>query len=222
MKDLKGNKAHHLLQRLVEEGEHESQDFKFTVNDPRKIARSVSAFSNCNGGRLLIGVDDNGLIKGVRNEEDIYVVESAATVFCDPPCTPHFTAYKAKGGATVIRADIDVASRRPVFVKEEGNKKRAYFRVDDENIVAHPLMVEVWKRTSDPDFTIVFDMDQRKTSILDMLAAQPLTPETLASKVILSAQRFEEVVISLYAMGLVEFKFINRKFHLVLTSSADD
>lgn len=41
---------------LIEEGEHEMQDFKFSISDSRKIARSISAFANHSGGRLLVGV----------------------------------------------------------------------------------------------------------------------------------------------------------------------
>ena len=41
---------------LIEEGEHEQQDFKFAISDSRKIARSIAAFANNRGGRLLVGV----------------------------------------------------------------------------------------------------------------------------------------------------------------------
>ena len=50
------------LQRLISEGEHQQQDFKYRVSDARKLARSVSAFANTDGGRLLIGVRDDGHI----------------------------------------------------------------------------------------------------------------------------------------------------------------
>ena len=47
------------IQQLVSEGEHVHQDFKFAITDARKIAKSLSAFANTEGGRLLIGVKDN-------------------------------------------------------------------------------------------------------------------------------------------------------------------
>ena len=78
MKDLNPLKGKYYIEELVAQGEHQQQDFKFLISDARKIARSISAFANRDGGRLLIGVKDNGTIAGVRNEEDIYVVEQAA------------------------------------------------------------------------------------------------------------------------------------------------
>ena len=78
MKDIRGIKGKFYIASLIEEGEHEHQDFKFAVSDARKIARSLSAFANNDGGRLLIGVKDNGAIAGVRNEEDIFVLRAAS------------------------------------------------------------------------------------------------------------------------------------------------
>ena len=56
------------LQSLIREGEHQQQDFKYRVSDALKLAKSVSAFANTDGGRLLIGVRDDGSMSGVRAE----------------------------------------------------------------------------------------------------------------------------------------------------------
>ena len=56
------------IQSLINEGEHQQQDFKYRVEDAVKLAKSVSAFANTDGGRLLIGVRDDGHMKcGVFN-----------------------------------------------------------------------------------------------------------------------------------------------------------
>lgn len=75
------------VQQRIEEGEHLHQDFKFAITDARKIARSLSAFANTEGGRLLVGVKDNGKIAGVRSDEEIYMIEAAAQLYCRPPVT---------------------------------------------------------------------------------------------------------------------------------------
>ena len=79
------------IYKLIEEGEHQQQDFKFEISDARKIAKSLSAFSNTDGGRLLIGVKDNGKIAGVRSEEEIYMIEAAAKLYCQPQVNCRFT-----------------------------------------------------------------------------------------------------------------------------------
>lgn len=216
MKDLKAVRASQLLHKLVEAGEHDMQDFKYTVNDPRKIARSVSAFANNKGGHLLIGVDDNGRIRGVRSEEDIYVVEAAASIYCVPECKLDFTAFKEKGGAIVIRATIEPSRCRPIYVREEDNKLRAYFRVADENINAHPLMLRIWKVKDDATRSIVYEMDDAHTAVLNALTAAPQTTDNLYRLLTLSKRKVDDTIVSLALMDMVEFAYINRAFHLKL------
>ena len=62
----------------IEEGEHLRQDFKHSITDSKKIARTIVAFANTSGGRLLIGVKDNGKLIGINTDEDYYMVEAAA------------------------------------------------------------------------------------------------------------------------------------------------
>ena len=72
------------LEELIAQGEHQQQDFKYKIQDPAKLAKSVSAFANTFGGRLLIGVRDDGKLSGVRDEEEIYMMRKAATECCHP------------------------------------------------------------------------------------------------------------------------------------------
>ena len=49
-KDIKAIRGKFYIKRLIEEGEHEKQDFKFQISDVHKIAHSISAFANRGGG----------------------------------------------------------------------------------------------------------------------------------------------------------------------------
>ena len=85
------------IKRLISEGEHCHQDFKFEISDARKIARSISAFANTEGGRLLVGVKDNGKIAGIRSEEEIYMIEAAANMYCQPTIELQTQTYHVEG-----------------------------------------------------------------------------------------------------------------------------
>jgi hypothetical protein len=75
------------LRKLIAGGENQQLDFKYCVSDSRKIARTLSAFSNSDGGKILIGVRDNGRIAGIKTDEEIYMVDTAAQLFCRPEIT---------------------------------------------------------------------------------------------------------------------------------------
>ncbi|MBE6307665.1 MAG: ATP-binding protein, partial [Bacteroidales bacterium] len=81
---MKPTDATAYIHALIAQGEHVQQDFKYEISDARKIARTLSAFANTLGGRLLIGVKDNGRIAGVRSEEEMYMIEAAAQLYCTP------------------------------------------------------------------------------------------------------------------------------------------
>ncbi len=217
MKDLKGIKGKFYIASLIEEGEHEHQDFKFAISDARKIARSLSAFANNDGGRLLVGVKDNGAIAGVRNEEDIYVVEQAAEMYCVPPQQLRITAFKTEGGHTVIRVEIDRAARRPVHVKESGGQLRAYYRVRDENIAAPDLLVRAWTRAESKEEGTVIEMSGPGRKLLEMATdnSAGVTLEEFMLTAHASRAAAEELAVSLYAMGLIDFRYDGTRFNIV-------
>lgn len=217
MKDLKGIKGKFYIASLIEEGEHEHQDFKFAISDARKIARSLSAFANNDGGRLLVGVKDNGAIAGVRNEEDIYVVEQAAEMYCVPSQQLRVTAFKTEGGHTVVRVEIDRAATRPVHVREADGKLRAYYRVHDENIAAPALLVRAWQRAAESSQGSVVGLDSNGRLLLEMAQSDNgVTVEDFMLAAHISRAMAEEIVISLYSMGIIDFSYHNSSWSIKL------
>ncbi len=156
------------IHSLIAEGEHRKQDFKFEISDARKIARTLSAFANTEGGRLLIGVKDNGRIAGVRSEEEIYMIEAAAQLYCHPKLEVSMQTYIAEG-RTVLVAEIYPSIQRPVLVRGEDGKQRAYVRIADENILATPVHLAVWRQQDSPKGEWV-EYTAREQRLLDYLA----------------------------------------------------
>lgn len=218
MKDLKAIRGRYLIERLIAEGEHTTQDFKYAISDARKIARSLSAFANCKGGRLLIGVKDNGIIAGVRNEEDIYVIEQAASLYLRPRRELRFTAYRAGEGegAIVIRAEIDRSEVRPVQAMDTDGRWKAYYRVKDENILASPLMVKAWRRKAlaEPMQLAFGEVEQMLMTMLR--ESEMVDPELFSKEACISRRTAEDIITRLYSLDVIDFAFsADRRFLLV-------
>lgn len=154
------------LEELIAQGEHQQQDFKYKIQDAVKLARTVSAFANTDGGRLLIGVRDDGHLSGVRSAEEIYMMEKAAKACCRPASDISFETRRADGRSIVI-ATVPKALKRPVYALDEEGRRTAFVRIADENIVASPVHIEIWKQ--DRASTVVTAYGESETTMLDTL-----------------------------------------------------
>lgn len=132
------------IKNLIEQGEHQQLDFKFEISDAKKIARTFSAFANTDGGKLLVGVKDNGVVSGVRTDEEDYMVESAAHLFCRP-AIEYSTRRWNIGGKWVLEVNIPQSKIKPHYAKTDEGKWMAYIRFKDQNFLANVVMLNVWK-----------------------------------------------------------------------------
>jgi len=132
------------LHQLILSGEGESLDFKYTIHEPRKIAVTLSAFANTIGGRLLIGIRDNGTVAGVSIEEELHMVEAAAKMYCRPPVAYSTQTWKA-AGKYVLEVIIPKSAIRPVLAECSESVWRAFVRRADENFPAPGVFVKCWR-----------------------------------------------------------------------------
>lgn len=90
-----------LVDELIKKGESPTVDFKRRdiLSNPIKIATLMTAFANSSGGRILIGVCDDGSIEGMTAEKGHEeLVMNVARDRCDPPLTPKFSTIKKDEG----------------------------------------------------------------------------------------------------------------------------
>ncbi len=131
------------IHTLIAQGENQSLDFKFEISDAKKIARTLSAFANTIGGTLLVGVRDNGSIAGVKTDEEAYMIESAAHVFCKPSVEFACKNWQIDG-KSVLEVTIKQSEIKPHLSPWKEDQWRAFIRVNDKNFVANSVQVEVW------------------------------------------------------------------------------
>jgi len=189
--------------KLIEEGEHQQQDFKYCISDSRKIARTLVAFANTDGGRLLVGVKDNGRIVGVRSDEEYYMVDSAAKMY-SKPAIEFTTRQHFVEGKTVLEVIIDPSDEKPHYALDDEGKWWAYFRKDDENRLANKIMIEVWKRKKSAD-GILISFSEDEKCLLDYLENNKRISVGKYSRIAhLSYKKAEQVIIKLSLPGYSE------------------
>ncbi len=129
------------LMDLIEQGEHQQLDFKYRVDSSQKIAKTLSSFANTDGGKLLIGVKDNGRIAGIDPEEEYYMIEGAASIYCRPEVEFSAKVYQFED-RLVLEIEVPKSSQAPHYAKDENNKWLAYIR---QNFVVNRVILSYLK-----------------------------------------------------------------------------
>ena len=207
---MKPRKSHY-IQDLILEGEHEHQDFKYQITDARKIARSIAAFANNSGGHLLIGVKDNGNIAGVRSEEEIYMIETAAQMYCRPEQHVTFKVFNING-KSVVKADIAEATEKPVEAPDDNGVWHAYYRVADENVLAsrlHERIMSAEESTAGSQEDVdTIRYSEREEALLEYLRNHGgITLEGYKRLAHISEESAMQSVVTLHGMGVVSLQY---------------
>ena len=100
----------------------ESQYFdrKSARKDDKEIAKHISAFANAGGGKLVIGIEDDGEISGFRRNgaRDIENFERAALTTCSPSPIVHRSRVAVVNSSgeddTILVLDIEASTNRVV------------------------------------------------------------------------------------------------------------
>ena len=137
------------IKKFVLEGETDTLEFKKKANFPEKIVKEIVAFANTRGGKLLIGVDDDGIVTGVKNyEEDIYSLNEAIANYCAPSIKYQLDVVKMNEKRAVLHYTIFESKEKPHFVKGKYHSKnrKAYIRLADRSVQASRELIEILKK----------------------------------------------------------------------------
>jgi predicted HTH transcriptional regulator len=140
------------LTRLVSLGEGPFLEFKRKVPQPERIAKEIIAFANTRGGRLLLGVDDDGSVLGVKDaEEEEFALRHSLERFCRPLVAFEIERVAISRKRDVIVVKVRESDEKPHYVVNEGDgSKTAYVRVEDMSVEASREKVRLMKAERNP------------------------------------------------------------------------
>ncbi len=206
--------------KMILEGEHQHQDFKYCISDSRKIARSLVAFANTDGGRLLIGVKDNGNIAGVRSDEEYYMIESAAKIFSKPEIN-FSTKQHIVNKKVVLEIIVERSPDKPHFAQDEHDKWWAYYRLDDENKLANKIMIEVWKKQKRHKGILINYSDDEKF-LLDYLSQnESISHSAFSRKARITYIQAEKILSDFIVLGIIQPVFGDKQIRYALADNFD-
>lgn len=191
------------IKRLIFEGEGVSLDFKKTISSCEKIARTMTAFANNKGGRLLIGVADDGSIKGVKSEEEEkYMITRAAHLFIKPALEPTFEEVYVDDKSVLI-VDIPESNSKPHYSLAEDGKWWVYVRVKDKSVLASKIVVDVLKHSSSEQ-GVMIEYSANEKALLEYLENDNrATIKDICKVLNVTRKRAQRVLVDLVLSGLI-------------------
>ena len=192
------------IKRQILAGENVILDFKKTITSFEKISKTLVAFSNNKGGRLLIGVEDDGKIKGVKSEEEErYMITRAAHFFCRPQIEPIFTDVTVDD-KTVVVVDIPESDTKPHYALGEDNKWWVYVRIQDKSVLASPIIVEVLKKENRGE-NVILQYTHKEQALLAFLDKnESISLEAFAKLIRVPRKLASRILVNMILMGIVK------------------
>ncbi|WP_257668055.1 AlbA family DNA-binding domain-containing protein [Parapedobacter tibetensis] len=192
------------IKTLILQGEGERLDFKNKISSCGKIAKTLVAFANNKGGKLLVGVADNGHIKGVKNEEEEkYMLQRAGHQYCRPAIELHFDEIYVDDKLVLV-AEVVASDTKPHYALGDDKKWWVYVRVKDKSILAGKVVVDVLHRGNQPDGIFVNYTDKEKELLNYVHAhAKPQLPE-LCKHLRLSRRKTQRILVNLIVAGVIK------------------
>ncbi len=192
----------HPVLQLIAKGESETLDFKKTISSASKIAKTMAAFANHKGGRLLVGVNDNKTIAGVKSEDEKYMLDLAASFYCKPEIKLDLIEWEL-GSKIIIEAIVPEAKDKPCYAKGDDGKWWVYIRVKDKSLLASKVVVDVLKRQSAAQNTLI-KYTRHEQSLLQYLAKhERISTKELCNLLNISRWRAQKMLINLVSAGII-------------------
>jgi ATP-dependent DNA helicase RecG len=170
-------------------GESKILELKSELPQNDQIAKTIVAFANTSGGKLLIGVADDHQVVGV-NEDDVLGLQDriASIIFdrCYPAILPEIYSAHLQDKLVLV-VEVFRGNLLPYYLKSEGKNNGTYLRIGATNRKAdfeHILELERQKRSQSFDEEICRERELQTLDLTPLMSrfgvrSKPLDEEKL-------------------------------------------
>lgn len=194
------------LLRKIQEGEGMHLEFKMKTSNVEKIMQEMVAFANTEGGSLLIGVSDNGELKGVKYpEEDIFIIQKMMSRFIQPQIGFDLSVHPISSKRSVIHLQIHESIKKPHFYYADSNSPGVVFiRLKDECLKASTEIYRLlkMKRRSKGQFITLGEIERHLLKLFEGRKEWTLSEILKSTKI--KKRQASFTIVKLAAAGVLE------------------
>ena len=187
---------------LIALGEGERLDFKKEISSASRIAKSMVAFANHKGGRLLVGVNDDKTIAGIKVEEESFMLEKAAGFYCRPEILIEIKEWQIKK-KTILEVIIPEGDAKPYYSMDENDKWWVYIRVNDQSLLASKVVVDVLRRHGSGTHTLIEYTSKEKALFEYLTINKRINLKEYCKLINISRSRATKIIVNLISVGII-------------------
>ena len=138
------------------------------------------------------------------------MMHQAAYRYCRPEASIKFDTYHVEG-RTIVIATVPPSEKRPVCALGDDDKPRAYIRIADENFVASPVHLAMWRDAQNARGAMMTYTD-RVSQLLDSLQGGALTLTQLVRRTKIPRPKVIMLLARLIRFNIVTCKHVDQQY----------
>jgi len=138
----KDSGVHPLLQQILQ-GESKTLEFKLALPAGDQVAKTVIAFANTAGGKLVIGVNDQRELVGLGDTDVFKLMDKISSILhnhCQPTLLPEIYVENVNGYELLL-IDVSRGALLPYYLENDGKDNGCYIRLGATNRQAGPEQI---------------------------------------------------------------------------------
>jgi ATP-dependent DNA helicase RecG len=136
------------LKIILQKPEGKTLEFKRDLSSPKGILKTIVAFSNSAGGKIVIGIDANKQIIGL--EDPLTEEERLCNLIADtihPRLIPNIEMISAEN-KTMLIVEVFPSNSRPHYLVSKGENQNVFVRLGSTNRIADKELIVELQRTA--------------------------------------------------------------------------
>ena len=130
------------FQKILTQPESKTLEFKRDLSSPSPILKTLVAFANTAGGKLVIGISDDKQVIGVENPLD--EEERLSSLIADsitPRLVPNIELFTVED-KTLLIVELFLSNSRPHYLNKKGIENGVYVRLGSSNRQADQPLID--------------------------------------------------------------------------------
>lgn len=194
-----------MIKKLLSEKEGERLDFKQKINNLYKTAKAISAFANTSGGRIVIGISDDRTVAGIDPEEEKYMVQKAAGLYCQPPVPVTYKTWEIEEeNKSILIVTVAESHKKPHYITNKQGEQIVYIRCKDKCLPAGKNQILLIRKGNEKGTGNV-KIGKNEKKLLDYLQKHDrITAKEYMQLVNISRRRAARIIHELLLNGLIK------------------